>query len=311
MPSRIAHSRFYHQVSIVHFNLKKRSIWKIRTGETRRWDIVCHLHFEVLWFRFPGFYCLSSDFWDLSDTINTFSSNWYCSIGLVSETDSHPFWIFSMLESVEFEPKKPSKRLDLQGIRGLAIIVVLGFHFFPDAFPNGYLGVDQWVQSIDPITTFQQTQVLRSIRLPDVHVAQKTRTKSSVLPGQPVLLQKIQKDLTSLPPCHLLLNARSLPILPWHCHRNQQTFSCPSSSFRIQQTQNKRGGLFSNGQFDLLSEQSPFLQLSIAIDIFTHTWSLSVEIQFYFLVPVMFLLASRFSQKLQYAYYFALGLLVL
>ncbi|CAI5452567.1 unnamed protein product [Caenorhabditis angaria] len=35
------------------------------------------------------------------------------------------------------------KRFDLQGIRGLAILAVLGFHFFPDIFPNGFLGVDQ------------------------------------------------------------------------------------------------------------------------------------------------------------------------
>ncbi|KAF1758631.1 hypothetical protein GCK72_015090 [Caenorhabditis remanei] len=39
---------------------------------------------------------------------------------------------------------KPSKRLDLQGIRALAIIVVLGFHFYPEYCPNGYLGVDQF-----------------------------------------------------------------------------------------------------------------------------------------------------------------------
>ncbi|EGT50179.1 hypothetical protein CAEBREN_18879 [Caenorhabditis brenneri] len=37
-----------------------------------------------------------------------------------------------------------SKRKDLQGIRGLAILGVLGFHFYPKLFPNGYLGVDQW-----------------------------------------------------------------------------------------------------------------------------------------------------------------------
>ena len=35
------------------------------------------------------------------------------------------------------------KRQDLQGIRGLAILSVLGFHFLPYIFPNGYLGVDQ------------------------------------------------------------------------------------------------------------------------------------------------------------------------
>uniref|UniRef100_A0A1I7V041 Acyl_transf_3 domain-containing protein n=1 Tax=Caenorhabditis tropicalis TaxID=1561998 RepID=A0A1I7V041_9PELO len=35
------------------------------------------------------------------------------------------------------------KRQDLQGIRGLAILSVIGFHFLPSSFPNGYLGVDQ------------------------------------------------------------------------------------------------------------------------------------------------------------------------
>ena len=35
-----------------------------------------------------------------------------------------------------------SKLLHLQGIRGLAICSVIAFHYFPDYFPNGYLGVD-------------------------------------------------------------------------------------------------------------------------------------------------------------------------
>uniref|UniRef100_A0A1I7UFR7 Acyl_transf_3 domain-containing protein n=1 Tax=Caenorhabditis tropicalis TaxID=1561998 RepID=A0A1I7UFR7_9PELO len=47
------------------------------------------------------------------------------------------------LQKMDIQKAKPSKRLDLQGIRALAILVVLGFHFFPEYFPNGYLGVDQ------------------------------------------------------------------------------------------------------------------------------------------------------------------------
>ncbi|CAI5452985.1 unnamed protein product [Caenorhabditis angaria] len=35
-----------------------------------------------------------------------------------------------------------SKKEHLQGIRAIAIISVLAFHFFPDYFPNGFLGVD-------------------------------------------------------------------------------------------------------------------------------------------------------------------------
>ena len=34
------------------------------------------------------------------------------------------------------------KRKDIQGLRALAIILVVLFHFFPDVFPNGYVGVD-------------------------------------------------------------------------------------------------------------------------------------------------------------------------
>uniref|UniRef100_A0A1I8A443 Acyl_transf_3 domain-containing protein n=1 Tax=Steinernema glaseri TaxID=37863 RepID=A0A1I8A443_9BILA len=42
-----------------------------------------------------------------------------------------------------YTPLKPStKRDDLQGVRGLAIIFVLLFHFYPDTFRNGFAGVD-------------------------------------------------------------------------------------------------------------------------------------------------------------------------
>jgi peptidoglycan/LPS O-acetylase OafA/YrhL len=33
-------------------------------------------------------------------------------------------------------------RFDIQGLRGLAILSVILFHFFPKFFPMGYLGVD-------------------------------------------------------------------------------------------------------------------------------------------------------------------------
>lgn len=35
------------------------------------------------------------------------------------------------------------KREDLQCIRGIAILSVLLYHFFPLRFPNGFVGVDQ------------------------------------------------------------------------------------------------------------------------------------------------------------------------
>jgi peptidoglycan/LPS O-acetylase OafA/YrhL len=38
--------------------------------------------------------------------------------------------------------KNNHHRLDIQGLRGLAILSVVLFHFFPKFFPMGYLGVD-------------------------------------------------------------------------------------------------------------------------------------------------------------------------
>ncbi|VDM52432.1 unnamed protein product [Angiostrongylus costaricensis] len=35
-------------------------------------------------------------------------------------------------------------RSDLQGIRAVSIVAVLGFHFYAEHFPNGYVGVDQF-----------------------------------------------------------------------------------------------------------------------------------------------------------------------
>lgn len=34
------------------------------------------------------------------------------------------------------------RSLDLQGLRGLAILFVLGFHLKPDLVPYGFIGVD-------------------------------------------------------------------------------------------------------------------------------------------------------------------------
>ncbi|EGT46054.1 hypothetical protein CAEBREN_32457 [Caenorhabditis brenneri] len=56
-------------------------------------------------------------------------------------------------------------------------------------------------------------------------------------------------------------------------------------------------------------QEDYFQLLAIAVDIFTHTWSLSVEIQFYFLVPFIFLFATKIPEKFQYFYYGTIGLL--
>ncbi|TIS98356.1 MAG: hypothetical protein E5W72_01920 [Mesorhizobium sp.] len=35
-------------------------------------------------------------------------------------------------------------RPDIQGLRGLAVALVMVFHLWPDVLPGGYVGVDVW-----------------------------------------------------------------------------------------------------------------------------------------------------------------------
>uniref|UniRef100_A0A1I7TSY5 Acyl_transf_3 domain-containing protein n=1 Tax=Caenorhabditis tropicalis TaxID=1561998 RepID=A0A1I7TSY5_9PELO len=50
-------------------------------------------------------------------------------------------------------------------------------------------------------------------------------------------------------------------------------------------------------------EEDYFEKLSIAMDLFTHTWSLSVEIQFYFIVPFIFLIGHQLRGAFKYGFY--------
>ncbi|WKX88842.1 hypothetical protein Q1695_008462 [Nippostrongylus brasiliensis] len=102
-------------------------------------------------------------------------------------------------------------RLDLQGLRGVSILSVLGFHFFPRLFPRGFVGVDQWV-----------------------------------------LLVQVNASVTE----------------------------CLS-------------------------------QLAIADDLFVHTWSLAVEVQFYLIVPVLSMLCKKTSFRISATCLIVIGALSL
>eukprot|EP00081_Caenorhabditis_elegans_P015127 NP_494673.1 Uncharacterized protein CELE_C49D10.7 [Caenorhabditis elegans] len=133
------------------------------------------------------------------------------------------------------EKEKSSKRLDLQGIRGIAIIVVLGFHFFPDTFPNGYLGI------------------LRSSKFLMTMLLKRSENQSAF-------------SLTAL--FYLKMFKQILPLY-------LLCVSCVSMCVSMIALYN----IFP----DTAVESNKDSALSDAIDIFTHTWSLSVEIQFYLL----------------------------
>ncbi|CAB04108.2 Acyl_transf_3 domain-containing protein [Caenorhabditis elegans] len=172
------------------------------------------------------------------------------------------------------------KRLDLQGIRGLAILSVLGFHFYPALFPNGYLGVDQFFV----LSGFLMCMLLK---------------RAENEPTCTLITLFYSKRFKRILPLYLLIILLSMISL-------YTIF--PDTSIETNQKSAMRALLFvSNAPKSVQDDY--FTMLARAVDIFTHTWSLSVEVQFYFLVPFIFLFAIKLSGKLQLAYYALTGLL--
>ncbi|UMM28960.1 hypothetical protein L5515_011556 [Caenorhabditis briggsae] len=173
----------------------------------------------------------------------------------------------------------PSKRLDLQGIRGLAILSVLGFHFYPSYFPNGYLGVDQFFV----LSGFLMCMLL---------------TKTANSPVSSVFLNFYSRRFKRILPLYLLIILMSLIAL-YTVFIETAILQNQSSAFRA---------LFFVSNRPKTGEEDYFEKLNLAMDIFTHTWSLSVEIQFYFVVPIIFLVGNLFPEIFKLGYYFILGI---
>ncbi|PIC33380.1 hypothetical protein B9Z55_013381 [Caenorhabditis nigoni] len=173
-----------------------------------------------------------------------------------------------------------SKRDDLQGVRGLAILSVLGFHFFPRQFPNGYLGVDQF---------FVLSGFLMCMML----------TKSQELPIFSFFTQFYTRRLKRILPLYFLFILCTVIAL-------YTVF--PTAAILQNKKSAEKAVIF-------LSNRSPtenenyFKKLSIALDLFTHTWSLSVEVQFYLLVPLIFLIGRLFKTLFREIYFVATAIL--
>ncbi|CAJ0605688.1 unnamed protein product [Cylicocyclus nassatus] len=151
------------------------------------------------------------------------------------------------------------KRQDIQGIRGWAIALVVTFHFFPAYCPNGYLGVDMFLV----ISGFLMAMIITTMEM----------TPSSC---QNFYYRRIKRIL----PLYYMISAAILLLV---------VLRLPS--FRLINFPSSRKAIFLITNIRL-SENDPVMDyekmLSNADDLFTHTWSLCVEMQWYLLAPLLF-----------------------
>jgi len=156
----------------------------------------------------------------------------------------------------------PTYRADIDGLRALAVIAVIGFHAFPQAVPGGFIGVDLFfvISGFLISTILYENLIAHSFSFTDFYARRIRRIfpalmvvlASAYAIGWFVLLPDEYAQLGK----HIAGGAGFIEnFLLWH----------------------------ESGYFDNAAETKPLL----------HLWSLGIEEQFYIVWPILLWLAYR------------------
>ncbi|MEB3350766.1 MAG: acyltransferase family protein [Cyanobacteriota bacterium] len=162
----------------------------------------------------------------------------------------------------------PVFRPDIEGLRAIAVLAVILFHFSPAALPSGFLGVDVFFV----ISGFVITGSLA--RHPQSRLG-------------PFLLEfyarRVKRLLPLLIVCVLVTALLGALVIT------------PGSEEELATWQTGLAALFGAGNLVLQAQQFDYFAASTHLNLFTHTWSLGVEEQFYLLFPIL-VFASGFAR---------------
>lgn len=153
-------------------------------------------------------------------------------------------------------------RPDIDGLRAIAVLLVLNFHAFPDAVRGGFVGVDVFFV----ISGFLITGII-------------TRELEA---GRFSLVAFYNRRIRRIFPALIMVLAATL-ALGWFWMLPEAFAQLGSDSFASAAFLANIALLLQSGYFDIESVKKPLL----------HLWSLGIEEQFYLFWPLLLMLAAR------------------
>src|SRR5689334_9705274 len=161
----------------------------------------------------------------------------------------------------------PKYRPDVDGLRAIAVMLVLNYHAFPDAVPGGFIGVDVFFV----ISGFLITGIItRELEL-----------------GRFSLVEFYNRRIRRIFPALIVVLCATL-LLGWFWMLPQALAQLGSDTFASAAFLANIALLLQSGYFDIESAKKPLL----------HLWSLGIEEQFYLCWPLLLMLAARFRMSI-------------
>ena len=160
-------------------------------------------------------------------------------------------------------------RIDAQGLRAVAVLLVLLFHF-DTPMKGGYLGVDMFF-------------VISGFVISDM-IIREIKTTGSFSPSQ-FLLRRIKRLFPALA---LMLGFVIVYVTFWE--------EIPLDKTRTMQT--AIAAIFSVSNWKFATDGFGYFEPSNVLNPLLHTWSLGIEEQFYLIVPVVVTLAIFAHKKI-------------
>ncbi|NOJ39657.1 acyltransferase family protein [Bradyrhizobium australiense] len=158
-------------------------------------------------------------------------------------------------------------RPDVDGLRAIAVMLVLNFHAFPDVMPGGFIGVDVFFV----ISGFLITGIIaRELEL-----------------GRFSLIEFYNRRIRRIFPA-LIVVLSATSILGWFWMLPKSLAQLGSDTFASAAFLANIALLLQSGYFDVESAKKPLL----------HLWSLGIEEQFYLFWPLLLMLAARLRMSI-------------